>query len=362
MRRLRSALGSLALVVGSVGVCLAGAELALRALAPQEGQNQGRLYRLDPNPGLALSTLLPGATAIHMGIPVHTNAFGLRDREYTGRKPPGTLRIAFFGDSFTFGQGVELEDVFTERLESRLGRALGEGRVEVWNFGTAGHNTFQELLYYANYGRRFHPDWVVLVWVPFDHERNGYRYADFERFDATGEPPQEPARHPGERVGGSELPRLYREYLQPLYVVRFFGRRAKQLVGRFGFNLNRMEERELRVADSEGHRLQFASLRKFKRLTRADGVAFLLVIFPGLQGLDSDYYQDLLYAPLEKFCAENGIEVLNLFPSFRGRDPSELHVSIVDAHPNIKAHALAADALYEALYPRLARRLARAAR
>ncbi len=357
MRRLRGVLANLALVIVSVGVCLAGAELALRALAPDENRNEGRLYRLEANPGLAHSTLLPNTSALHLGVRVHTNSFGMRDREYARKKPRGALRIAVFGDSFTYGQGVELEEVFTERLESRLAGTLGRGRVEVWNFGTAGHNTFQELLYYANYGRQFRPDWVILVWVPFDHERNGYRYAEFERFDATGEPPDDPGPRARQRVDSGLLSRVYRAVLQPLYVVRFFGRRAKELVGRLGWNLNRLEEAEHRDLDSEGHRLQFASLRKLAELTRRDGVRLLVVLFPGLQRLDSEYYQELLYGPMEKFCAENRIEVLNLFPSFRGRDPSELHVSLVDTHPNAKAHALAADALFEALYPRLSARI-----
>jgi lysophospholipase L1-like esterase len=358
LARLRGALANLALLLGSIGVCLASAEVVLRALAPQERRNEGHLYRLEPNPGLARSALLPDASALHMGVRVRTNSFGLRDREYAREKPRGTLRVAFFGDSFTYGQGVELEDLFTERVEARLGGTLGEGRVEVWNFGTAGFNTFQELLYYAHYGQQFDPDLVVLVWVPFDHEQNGYTYKDFERFDQRGEVPPAREYRRGERVGGSGLGRLYRTYLQPLYVVRFFGRRAKELVGQLGVNLNRLEESEHRAAESEGHRLQFASLRKFHQLARASGDDFLLVLFPGLQRLDSDYYQDLLYAKLEAFCAEHGIPVLNLFPSFRGRDPAELHVSLVDAHPNAKAHALAADALFDALYPRLAPRAA----
>jgi hypothetical protein len=351
---LRGALANLGLLLGSVLVCLIGAELVLRGLAPAERHNQGRLFRLEPNPGYESPTLLPSTNAVHVGIAVKTNALGLRDREYAVLKPREALRVAFFGDSFTYGQGVELEEVFTERLEARLADLLGEGKVEVWNFGTSGFNTFQELLYYANYGRQFEPDLVVVIWVPFDHQPNGYRFSDFERFDALNESPPDRAHAREDRLAARGLARFYLRYLQPLYVVRFFGRRAKEALGILGLNMNRLEESELRAFDSEGHRLQFASLRKFKELAEAQGADFLLVIFPGLQRLDSDYYQELLYSKVEAFAAEHGIECLNLFPSFRGREPSELHVSLVDSHPNAKAHALAADVLFEFLYPRLA--------
>ena len=103
--------------------------------------------------------------------------------------------------------------------------------------------------------------------------------------------------------------------------------------------------------DSEGYRLSFESLAELAQRARADGAEFRLVLFPGLQRLDSDYYQNLVYSKVEAFGAARGIQVVNLFPDFRGRDPFELHVSIVDAHPNAKGHAIAADALFSALFP-----------
>ncbi len=352
-------LAKLALAAGSVGLCVACAEVVLRLLTPKERQNAGRLYSLGPNRGLGTSMLLPSARALQHGEWIETNRLGLRDREYTVEKPPGTVRVAFFGDSFTYGYGVPLAQVFTERLEARLGETFGAGRVEVWNFGSPGMNSFEELLYYASYGRQFEPDLVVQVWVPFDRERNGYSYADFERFAATGAVPAARPAARGERVGGESRSRFYREYARRLYVSRFFLRRLKGVAGRFGFNLNRSEELALVATDSEGYRLMLASMTEFSSLAREDGAEFLLVLFLGLQLLRSDYYQDLLYSKLEAFGAAEGIPVFNLFPAFRGRRASDLHLSLVDAHPDAEGHAIAADALYDAIAPRVAAVLGR---
>ncbi len=65
----------------------------------------------------------PGATSADGRV--HINAAGVRGRrEYTIRKPPGVLRVAAFGDSYTFGDEVKDEDTWCHQLErSRDGLA-----------------------------------------------------------------------------------------------------------------------------------------------------------------------------------------------------------------------------------------------
>ena len=69
-----------------------------------------------------------------------------------------------------------------------------------------------------------------------------------------------------------------------------------------------------------------------------------------------EYYQENVYAKLEAFAAERKIRSLNLFPGFRGEDPFSLHVSIVDEHPNARAHRIAADQLLPHLRRAVTRR------
>ncbi len=65
---------------------------------------------------------------------VRTNAFGFRGPPRTKAKPRGVKRIICLGDYMTYGHGVEEEDTYVSRLESRLNRE-GPGRYEVWNGG-----------------------------------------------------------------------------------------------------------------------------------------------------------------------------------------------------------------------------------
>ncbi|MEO0651093.1 MAG: SGNH/GDSL hydrolase family protein [Planctomycetota bacterium] len=101
----------------------------------------------------------------------HTNSKGLRDDECAVPKPPETFRVAFVGDSFTMGSGVELEEVFHSRLEA-LWRARAEGlAVECLNFGVGGYN----LLSYAGLLEHrvfeYAPDLVVVGLVSNDLTR-----------------------------------------------------------------------------------------------------------------------------------------------------------------------------------------------
>ncbi len=88
--------------------------------------------------------------------PGRTNAHGWRDVERTVAKPAGVRRIAALGDSFTFGQGVDRGDRWTDRVE----RATGW---QVLNFGACAYGTDQEVLVYEHVARTFAPDAVLLT-------------------------------------------------------------------------------------------------------------------------------------------------------------------------------------------------------
>ena len=101
------------------------------------------------------------------------NSAGWRDREYTEAKPPGTTRIAFFGDSYVAGLEVPLDSTFHKRLERALAGDAPSGlRVEVLSFGRGGFGTTQEYLVYRNWAARYQPDVVAVLFVLNDWADN----------------------------------------------------------------------------------------------------------------------------------------------------------------------------------------------
>ena len=94
--------------------------------------------------------------AQHGGGPqVSSNSLGFRERE-VGPKDPNRYRIAVIGDSFTWGQGIEEAD----RYSNLLGGFLGP-QFEVLNFGRPGHN-MPEHLNDVDEVLKLRPDFVLL--------------------------------------------------------------------------------------------------------------------------------------------------------------------------------------------------------
>lgn len=76
------------------------------------------------------------------------NALGARGpREYAPEPPPGAVRLATFGDSFTFGDEVPVEASFQWILEHT------RKDLEVLNFGVSGYGSDQALLRFRRVGR-----------------------------------------------------------------------------------------------------------------------------------------------------------------------------------------------------------------
>ena len=72
------------------------------------------------------------------------NSLYCRDPEWAERKPQGVQRIAFVGDSFTYGWGInEANDRFTDIIQARF-NARSPWAVEVMNVAWAGWDTRAE--------------------------------------------------------------------------------------------------------------------------------------------------------------------------------------------------------------------------
>ena len=96
------------------------------------------------------------ATTSDFSLIYRINSQGLRDGEHEFQKKPGIIRIAALGDSFTFGEGVEIGKRFTDIM----GQALPN--VEVINLGVPGYGLSQALLKFKVEGLRYAPDYAVV--------------------------------------------------------------------------------------------------------------------------------------------------------------------------------------------------------
>jgi hypothetical protein len=171
--RLKSAAATAALVLASTAFGLVLAELGLRLfgdfrIVPQmfvTDENVG--YRLESN--VREVTERPGVYRYAWT----TNAQGFRgERAYAVPKPAGGRRVLMIGDSFTFGMGVDDDEIAAVRLEGALREVCGDPGIEVVNTGVPSYGTSQELATLERYGLPLQPDVVVLSVVSNDADDN----------------------------------------------------------------------------------------------------------------------------------------------------------------------------------------------
>lgn len=272
----------------------------------------------------------PSATVEHP-----TNSLGFRGPEFAVRKPDGTLRIAFLGDSFTFGEGVRFEDTYPERTARLLAERCG-GPVESLNFGVGGYNTVLERLLLERRVLAFEPDVVVLGYVLNDAEPPQYRrvgdgIARLER---------------AELAKGRDDPRPPDGGIWRLRTARWIW---KTLRGRERTADTIAWYRANYAPDEAGWRASRQALFEMADLCRRSDVPLVVLCFPILVELDGDYPFASIHAQIGRAAGEVGASFVDLLPALRGRDATELWVHPTDQHPNELAHAAAAERLAEAL-------------
>lgn len=143
-------------------------------------------YRLRPN--LDLETRV-GSTRIH----IKTNSHGMHWRETSLKGTPGRARVAFLGDSFTFGSwATDAAHSFVGAFES----SLAPGTVEALNFGVGGYGLADEELLLKEVVLQFGPSYVIVVsymgndfrdtWLGLDRETivNGTARLNFDHLAA----------------------------------------------------------------------------------------------------------------------------------------------------------------------------------
>jgi hypothetical protein len=261
------------------------------------------------------------------GPAIRTNSLGFRDREISP-KVPERYRIAVVGDSFTWGQGIDA----SERFSDVIGGLLGP-RYEVFNFGQPG--TSDHLAQLAQVLPTA-PDFILLqLYV------NDFETPQMER--PRPYPLLPPAIHHAVEP---------RSLLYDLLNIQFAQLQAELgLVESYEHYLSR----NLKDPASPNARESIDRLRAFVARVRAAGVPSGVVMFPATDAMGPDgtgYPFGYLHERVRAFCADEKIPCVDLLASFSAiKDPRTLWVSPFDAHPNAVANRRAAYEILRQLSP-----------
>lgn len=249
------------------------------------------------------------------------------DREFPVSLRPDQKHVVFFGDSFTFAQGVnEVKDRFSNRVRDVLERETN-GRVIVSNVADAG----TDLRWIKNLSTKMFEnghkiDTMVYVLCLNDIETYHIRHETYY---------QDLSRHNPQFF-------LFRE----TYFFNWVYFRLRQ------FTVPAVNQYYSFVEDYYGGnpwRLMSAEIEDVHLDCQKSGADFRVVIFPFLHNLGPSYPFRETHQQIAKFCESKGIQVLDLEPFLTPSAEKGLTVNRFDAHPNELAHKLAAEAMLKKL-------------
>jgi lysophospholipase L1-like esterase len=93
---------------------------------------------------------------------IAANALGFRGPLVTPEKGPNTFRIVVFGDSSSFGWGVNAEDSWWMLLQQELQKHYPEKTIEVANFAIPGDSSAYGKLIFDTFAPQYQSDVVIL--------------------------------------------------------------------------------------------------------------------------------------------------------------------------------------------------------
>lgn len=105
---------------------------------------------------------------------VKLNNYGFRGSNFHV-KLPGQILIECFGDSMTFGIGVNEDETIPYFLEKELKRRLNLGNLEVFNMAILGMNFVEEETLFEDFGLKFKPNIAVFFFFSNDFSPSLYK-------------------------------------------------------------------------------------------------------------------------------------------------------------------------------------------
>ncbi len=234
------------------------------------------------------------------------------------------FRIAVIGDSFTVGQGVQVDDAYPARLERLLNLNAGVRPAEVKTWAREGSSTSDQLKFLRQ-ALAAEVDLIVLGIFINDTESNQSRAWRRQLR------PRIPTGWKLELLQTSEAlawiystleqARIQREWVE--YIHRIY------------------------EPDTRGWKDFARAVRRFGEISRANGVPVVAIILPPPGVLGADYPFEFAHQAIRDQLESSQIPYLDLLDIFRGRSGLRLAVLPgVDGHYNEIGHRLAAEALF----------------
>lgn len=255
----------------------------------------------------------------HNHFSIKTNQFGFRDQNHALLQKPGSIRIAFVGDSVTLGLRVNYEDTYVRKFEIYANERSHDCIIETLNFGIDGYNALQIYELLRTRIIEYQPDKVVYVMNMNDF--------DFENSS-------------GNKIRYFKKPNsFFLEMLETIYkrvCIRFYGKDYDTSFHLYYFNKNKQAV--------------FQAILSMQDLLKKKGIAFQVVLLPFFHP-DGDGFKNysltIMHREIIDFLTANQIAAFDLLERFQElHDPQSAYAYDI-WHPNERGHQLIAQYLLE---------------
>jgi GDSL-like lipase/acylhydrolase family protein len=297
------------------------------------------IFIFDSNTSYRLKPSFNGLRHDSKTLPHITNSLGILGEEEIN-PDPSVRKILFLGDSVTYGEHVPYEDVFI----SRMAEEAGDG-CQLLNTGCPGWSTHQELEAFRQYFSELPIDTVVIVFTLNDLLRFEWVWRNDKSFQMSAE-----LRGLGGLAHSKMTARALKE-------VRGRFRNTPKLQPLANLNNTCLNSYLLPKWVDWCNLIQpaISEITDNKRL-----IVIAVPARPQLESLNLGGDPDTVLLPqrqLKQFCAENGIEYINLVEAFRKDGIGDydsslfLHGAHGILHLSSEGHKRAAGFLYPIIFP-----------
>ena len=255
------------------------------------------------------------------------------DRDFPKALQPGQQHVVFVGDSFTFGHGIRrVEDRFSNRVRAAFDQRA-PNQVLVTNIADAG----KDLYWVSEVADRLATHRLPVTTLVYVLCLNDIESFDRERLAPPAPPPAAPPSAWNSFV--SLLAAPYHWLVKETYFLNFVDHRLQWA---------RVPRATSYYADVEesyqgpAWQKMFAQLLDLRKTCRDAGIDLRVVVFPFLHNLGPNYPFIKAHEQIVAACQQQQIPCLDLLPVLQPHARENLTVSLFDAHPNERAHALVA--------------------
>ena len=340
-------------------------------------------FEYDPDMGFRSRAYYPAGLYDVPDQDTVTNRFGFNMPDYPLTKAPGTFRILFVGDSFSWAGGVK--NNYIGLLQQAFDAQSGPRKIEIINTGYPGTHTGEQLIMLKKFGLQYDPDLVILGFFAgndfFDADPNRKRLVlNDSLYDID--------RRHEHRWFGYPIVFQSRAYifLQQKYETYLRNRQAKKeaaewasLTGQpaptnnlpadlfYGIQRAKLAFFNKRTSEKQfGSNVEFIfrSITDMDELLKARHVPLLVAIYPDeLQvsrpqfetlvqrfGLKADDYDlDLAEKRLRGFLETKGIPYIDLLDRFRAEEQKQDLYLLRNTHWNLNGNKLAEETIFDYL-------------